>query len=174
MSDTGIALKVHAATGWRELKEFDANQIAEWMRANVVTLRALAALETVGHDGDHHEAAGHDNPMAKLEAKVDLVLYLLGELLKSSRPLPAAVDVTLHAQSINWTSGTPPTPHARGIVTLYLSPKLPWPLILPAQIVNVEGQQVRAQLLHLSEDAQEWLDRTLFRYHRRELQTRSR
>lgn len=173
MSETGIALKVHAATGWRELKEFDPHQLSEWMRANVVTLRALAALETAGHEAEH-EATGHDSPTARLEAKVDLVLHLLGELIKGSRPIPAAVDVVLHAQSVEWTSATPPAPQTRGIVTIYLSPKLPWPLILPAQINRVDGGRAHAQLLHMSEEAQEWLDRTLFRYHRRELHARPR
>lgn len=173
MSETGIALHAHAAIGWRELKDFDPLHLAEWMRGNVVTLRALAALESTGHEGEH-ESSGHETPTARLEAKVDLVLQLLGEVLKANRPLPTAVDVTLHAHVVTWASASPPPPQTRGIVTLYLSPKLPWPLILPAQIIRVEGQTVHAQLLHMSEDAQDWLDRTLFRYHRRELHARPR
>lgn len=166
MSEPGISLHAHLPLAWAAAHTFPQPLVTEWMHGNLVCLQALATLETAGHEGER-EATGHDSPAARLEAKVDLALYLLGELIKGSRPLPTAVDVVLHAQSVEWSSATPPAPQTRGIVTLYLSPKLPWPLILPSQIVGVEGQHVRAHLLHMSEEAQEWLDRTLFRHHRR-------
>ena len=45
--------------------------------------------------------------------------------------------------------------------------------MLPVQIIACANGQARAKLLHLTEEAQDWLDRTLFRYHRRMLQARS-
>lgn len=171
MNEPGIALHAQLPLAWQAAPAFPQALLAEWMHGNLICLQALAALET--HDEKDPSATG-EHAAGRLEAKVDLLLQLVGELMrKQQTPLPKT-EVTLGAQEVSWDSATPIANGSTGVLTIYLSPRLHWPLTLPVQITSTQGHRVHATLLHLSEDVQTWLERTLFRYHRRALQTRAR
>lgn len=171
MEAEGVRLQLEAPLAWEARGTFAPQEIADWMRGNVTLLQALAALEAPPREpeGEHRAEAG----LARLEAKIDLALALLGEIARLHAPLPPAVPVTLSADVLSW-EGTAPPRDSLALVTLYLCPRLPWPLRLPVQVTEVTATRVNARLLHFSPEAQHWLDRTLFRHHRRALQARSR
>lgn len=172
MSETGIVLNTQAALGWRELQAFDPHQLAEWMHGNLLVLQALASLEAIGKESETEHRIDHN--IARLEAKLDLTLAMVGELLRRQMPLPAAVPIALASETIAWQSAQAIAAHTKGAVSLYLSARLPWPLMLPVEIIWSQDGKVRAKLMHMSEEAQEWLDRTLFRHHRRAVHARAR
>ena len=148
-------------------------QSTDWMRENVMTLHAIAALESPVHERDLEHTVGVDLTAARLEAKMDMVLQWVGKLLLAQHPLPPATDIILGSQSIAWKCPVTLTVGQFGVLTLYLAPNLPMPLLWPVQIVAYANGQARAALLHLSAEAQDALDRTLFRHHRRALQARN-
>ena len=87
--------------------------------------------------------------------------------------LPAPVPVTLAARNVEWLSDLPlPAMQEKVLVSLYLSPRLPEPLQLHALIVSSNSGRCIAQFLDEDEEFDEWMTRTLFRYHRRGLQAR--
>lgn len=166
--ETGVTLELSLPLAFTPQASFSPQQLAEWMRDNVTLLQALASLESARErDGD-----GGDPALARLEAKVDLALQLIAELLRREARLPDPTAVSLSSSGLSWHGSAPL--HSTGVVALYLSPRLPWPLMLPVQITGVAGERVQARLLHLDEDSQTWLDRTLFRHHRRSVQARGR
>lgn len=167
--EAGVTLELTLPLAFTPQASFSPQQLAEWMRGNVSLLQALASLESSRErDGD---SAG-DPALARLEAKVDLALQLISELLRREARLPDPTAVSLSSSGLCWHGSAPL--HATGVVALYLAPRLPWPLMLPVQITGVAGERVHARLLHLDEDSQTWLDRTLFRHHRRSVQARGR
>ena len=172
MSESGITLHAHLPLEWQATQTFPPLLLAEWMHSNLVCLHALAALES--HDKDSDANASGEHAAGRLEAKVDLLLQLVGELMRKQQPTLPSVDVVLGANEIVWESATSIAAGSEGTVTLYLSPRLHWPLTLPLRVIGTQGTKVHAKPVHLSEEMQEWLERTLFRYHRRALQARAR
>jgi hypothetical protein len=167
-----VHLTANLPLKWQARDSFPPEEVADWMHGNVVVLQALANLESAAKEGDaeHHV----DHHVARLEAKIDLTLTLVGELLRHQVPLPPAVPVALTSEGIAWQTAESIPAHAKGLVSVYLSRRLPWPLMLPVEVVASQNGQVRARLMHMSEEAQEWLDRTLFRHHRRAVHARTR
>lgn len=140
--------------------------------ANADFLRVLAVLQE--HGSEHsEETAELAHEIRRLELKLDLALGLLGQLLARQLALPEPVPLRLAARYIEWTSPqAPPPPGARVCVELYLVPEYPRPLMLPGEVESVQaspegGSRVRVRFAPLSETLQDWLERTIFRYHRR-------
>jgi len=171
MEASGVTLELALPLSFIARESFSPQEVAEWMRGNVALLKALAAFECPTRETEAE--AGVDPILARLEAKIDLALILLGELARRQQPLPEPVAVTLTSATVSW-AGKAPIPKSTGVLSLYLAPALPWPLRLPVEIIAAGEGRVEARLLHLDEDTQTWLDRTLFRHHRRRLAARSR
>ncbi|MEO1765719.1 PilZ domain-containing protein [Thiobacter aerophilum] len=171
MASAGITLDLTLPLAFTPRERFDGQELADWMRGNVAMLQALASLESSRErDGE----SGGNPLLARLEAKIDLTLTLVGELLRRQTPLPPATAMALTSQTIAWEHPQTLAPHSQGVVSLYVSPRLPWPLKLPVEIIGTQDGKTRAKLIHLSEEAQEWLDRTLFRHHRRAVHARAK
>jgi len=170
MEPSGVHLSANLPLNWQPRESFTSEELADWMHGNIVVLQALGSLEATTKDSDTE----HDHNVARLEAKLDLTLTLVGELLRRQTPLPAQTATVLTSEGVAWQSRQAIAPHATGVVALYLSSRLPWPLMLPVEIIDSQDGKTRARLTHISEEAQEWLDRTLFRHHRRAVHARTR
>jgi hypothetical protein len=76
----------------------------------------------------------------------------------------------LSAQAVAWKSDSLPPAGSAVLITLHISSRLPQPLRLTA-IVKRSGQGgAEAVFTHLGEELQDWLERTVFRQHRRHIQ----
>lgn len=171
-NEPGIEYHAHLPLAWRDGQP-SSQQITEWMHENTMALHAIAALEGPTHEREIEHTTGVDQTAVRLEAKMDLVLQWVGKLLLAQHPLPPTSDVILGSQHITWNCPIALKAEQFGVISLYLAPSLPMPLILPVQVIAYSSVQAHAKLLHLSPDAQEALDRTLFRHHRRALHARS-
>ena len=172
MSESGISLHARLPLAWAATHAFPQPLLAEWMHGNLVCLQALAALES--HEKEIDASATGEHAAGRVEAKVDLLLQLVGELMRKQQPSLPSVEVMLAAHEVIWDAAAPIAAGSEGVLTLFLSPRLHWPLTLPVHITGAQGTKVHAKLFHLSEDVQEWLKHTLFRYHRRALHSRPR
>lgn len=168
---------------WEALSEHSAaapGQMLSLNAANAETLRAILTIEhSVSEYGEHD--SGVNAELARVELKVDLLTYLLGQLLARESPLPAALPVRLSGRGIEWVSKHPaPAAESAILITLYLSQKYPKPVHLQAQVSSVEPQPegtalVRAEFAGLSERVQDDLERLVFLYDRRRIaQSRGR
>jgi len=171
-TEAGLEYRALLPLAWQD-GQASPQQISDWMRENVTALHAIAALEGPSHERELDRTANVDYTAARLEAKVDLLMQWMGKLLIAQHPLPPATEVVLGAKSIVWKCPIALKSGQFGVLSIYLAPRLPMPLVFPVQIKGTADGQVQAQLLHLSEEAQDALDRTLFRYHRRALHARS-
>ena len=165
-SENGFGYQAKLPLSWQKVEQFSDVDLDRWMHANAVFLRALAVLETPLPEAD--------KAMERLEAKVDLSLFLLTQLLSQHTPMPSPRPLSLNAQNMEWTDDQSPEVESCVLARLYLSPRLPQPLILPLTVLSIStmesGFRIHACLSHLSEEVQDWLERTLFRYHRRAIQ----
>lgn len=148
----------------------------EWMRANVVLLQALSTLEAPQQEIELDHGAPKDHVIQRLESKLDLTISLLAILLRQQITIPDTVPITLMADSIEWESTTLLDPDTQVNLSIYLNPRLPQPLMMPAVItvINPENKKIRAKFTKMNDECQDWLERTLFRFHRRSIQNRQR
>ena len=171
-TEPGIEYHAHLPLAWQDGQP-NPQQLADWMRENATALHAIAVLENPAHERELEHTASVDFTAARLEAKMDMLLQWVGRLLLTQNPMPPSTDIILGSQSIAWKCPIALQAEQLGVLTLYLAPSLPMPLQLPVQIIACGSGQARAKLLHLSPEAQDALDRSLFRHHRRALQARS-
>lgn len=171
----GVFYAADLPLGWTPLGGTHPAQNEQWQYAGAALLRALAVLETPVPDVERDITSAGGKAMERLEAKLDLTLSLMTQLMRQQAELPPLHHVVLRASSLEWIGETVPAERQRILLSLHISPKLPQPLILPATVTGVALQdngasRVRADFAELSEEMAEWLERTIFRFHRRSIQ----
>lgn len=150
----------------------DAAHLTYWNEYNEAALRSMAALdEYTNQTPEEHANQGHD--LARLEFKVNLMLDLIGQLLAQQMLLPDAVWLKIGARGIEWASPQAPSLGEPLLLQLYLTPSYPRPLELPATVVKREtltvGARCTAAFVGCSEPVQDWLEKLIFRHHRRSI-----
>ena len=176
---SGVSFQAELPLGWETTALPAENVLQEWMHTNVALLHALATMEGQAPEYEKESAGEVDRRLDRIEAKLELMLNLLSRVLARSASKPGACPVTLSASRIEWIDGGhAPAAGQDVVISLFINPRLPQPLLLPARVRAVSsaaaGTLVRAEFSHLSEEAQEWLERTVFRHHRRFIQSRRR
>jgi hypothetical protein len=151
--------------------EPDPGTLLRWNGENLEVLHAVAACDDVPRDlRDEHGALALE--LARLDAKLRLVLRLLGRLTEGR--MPPRVSVRLGASRLEWTGRAPASPGQYLVGSLYLSPLVPQPLLLPGRLVATSGA-VAADLRNalqyegLSPPVIEALERHIFQHHRRSI-----
>ncbi len=167
----------HAADlplSWTPLGQTQPAQMEQWQQQDIALLRALSVIEMPVSELDRDTASAAGKAMERLEAKLDLTLSLMMQLAREQIGLPPCCAAILRAGSVEWIDQSAPEPGQMLLISLHISPKLPQPLTLPASVtateVREQGIRVTADFIHLNEELAEWLERTLFRFHRRRIQ----
>ena len=170
-TQSGITYQSLLPLAW-EATAPDAPAIALVRHHNLRLLHALAIMESLP-DKDVDSDPVVAKAMERLEAKLDMVISLLSRLAARDEGNLRPTRVSLGATHLDWE----PLSETPGIgdtvkLTLYLSPMLPEGIQLYARITDSTDTNCRAEFLDQDEEFEEWMTRTLFRYHRRELQAR--
>lgn len=159
---------------WSGVEELPIAPVLARVNArNEVVLRTLSLVE------EHDETQAEDAERAeiyRLEAKVNLALELLAELVSQrSSPLPPR-SLRFNSRGLCWLADTPPEEGALLLIECYVLPAWPVPLKLYARVKSIEAagstHRVSAALEGLSEGAAAWLDKLVFRRHRRAIAQR--
>jgi len=171
----GVYFEAFLPLGWTPVSfPIPSFTLEEWMQTNVTLLRALATMEALPIDKENEPGSSSAKAIDRLEAKVDLSLALLAKLLARDTHFPQRAPARLFANKMEWISQEGPEQGARVALTLFLSHKIPQALVLPANVTKSEkqpdGLHICATFAQLSEEMQDWLERTVFRYHRRSIQ----
>ena len=142
---------------------------------NEVVLRTLSLVEE--HDETQAEAAERAE-LYRLEAKLNLVLELLSELvMQHASPLPPR-PLRFNSRGLCWLADDTVELDTLLLVECFVLPAWPVPLKLYARVKRVEPAdgngryRICASLEGLSESAAIWLDKLVFRRHRRAIAQR--
>jgi len=171
---SGLSLQDRIPSRWEAAGLADPLAIERLHQETAQALQALALFEEQPRELTADPSSGNVE-LARLEAKVEVLLSLLSRMISDGQGLPAAHSVILRSATLEWSG--PECQRSRpgdtGIVVLYPNPVWPLPLRLPARIV---GQSERAgsqwQLLRLEKLApgvQVGLEKLVFRRHRRQV-----
>lgn len=148
------------------LSDIASERLAEHAEA---TLRNLALVEE--SFSDDPDGRGPDAPMHRVEAKLQLLLEMVGTLLARQSDLPPTRTIRWSRLGLSLEVDEPVDSGSTGIVELQLLPWLPQLLSLPCRVLTcvAEGERFRAWLAFdpLSPALEAALERHLFRRHRR-------
>jgi hypothetical protein len=149
----------------------DRDTLAGHMERNTRLLQAREALDQLGPVEKSDENAPNSADLMRLELKVNLLLDLVGQILTTNRPRPAAVPVRFNAQGVVWKSAGPlPEAGSHGIVDIYLHNCLAEPLRMPGRVSNATPDgHVKVRFTPVSETVSDLLEKLCFRRHRRQI-----
>lgn len=135
-------------------------------------LTAFNHLESQPEGGVNDPAAAGDPPrLARLEAKLDLALYLLARTLAPRHKLPLR-EVWLSSTLLTWPDPAPPAAGEAVLIELQPCASLPLPLTLPGVALAADGAHARVALASLPEPLSEALHQFVFRRHRQDIRQR--
>lgn len=141
-------------------------------------MRALALVDETRADDEAEPGA--DPSVRRLEAKVDLLIGLVGALMQRDQPADPVRALHWSARGATVELDPGDRPEVGAAVTLRVQPSdtLPEALVLPAHVlaVDTEGDAQRAWLRFdpLPAGLEALLERHLFRLHRRAVAERRR
>jgi len=140
-------------------------------RANEELLQSLLLRDEAPQDAEETDAdSGHEH-FKRLEARLDLLLSLVTELMTADGKRPSCKTVALSARGLHVQipaeSAISFKKEALLKIQLYLDPQFPRPLTLCAQIVDTQPQSFTVSFSPLEERLQDLLDKYVFRQHRR-------
>ena len=156
---------------WRRVDTLPASSyLAHDNEQNERFLRGLMAAE------EHHEAsedaeAAHPE-IQRLDAKLNLLLDLVGNLLVEQAQLPAPVPLRFNGYGIAWKTGEPLAPDSLVMLELYLRDSLPRPLCLHGRVVEFADGQATVAFEGLDEATRDGIEKYVFRQHRRRIARR--
>lgn len=141
--------------------------------AALTRLNALLSLgETPPPPDAIEEGPARAQELVRLEARLNLLLTLVGEILTGQRPPPPSRAVRLAAHWVEWEEPAPPATGDLIAIGLYLNPTVPDAVNLPARVeglaVGSDGlARVRAAFWDLPAAVESALEKLIFRSHRR-------
>ncbi len=170
----GVALHDRLPMQWKPASLDDGLELEHVNLESARVLQAMAVFEEAPRD-----ASSDADPTAQelhhLEAKIDVLLSLMGGLIAERSNSAAAHSLVLRAGSLEWSG--PDSAHCdagdSGYAMLYLNPSLPLALRLPARIVgSVErggSRWLLTRFEHLTPAVQTGMEKLVFRRHRRQI-----
>lgn len=166
---SGVHYQATLPVAWESLVEQpEASTLAAENARNEALLATLLLLDETPAE---LEDESQPDVMRHLDAKLDLILSLFGEVFAQQMDMPAARPVRLGGGQIcieGITSPPRPAPGAWLRLRLYLLPRIPRALHFTAKVSADEtSPRLCLQLVGLSENNQNLLERFVFRQHRR-------
>jgi hypothetical protein len=132
---------------------------------NEALLLRLESMETTHAESDESNEMMHE--IRRLENKVDLVLDLMMDLISKASPLPPATHIRFNEFGLEWQGVSSLTAGSKVLITLYLNPRFPKPLVLTGTLLQRDPNRVAFD--EIPETINDYLTRFIFRQHRRQI-----
>lgn len=172
MDETCISLDATLPLSWTLHQNPSSTWSEELLQSNISLLKALSAIEAA-HEREQDIPDSTRKALERIESKLDVLLLLVAKLSSENSVPPTIRQVSLCRDHISWheSESQLPTIGSSVCIKVFLNPRIPQPLILHGNIssANPSGSDVliRANFDVTDHEMLDWLDRTIFRYHRR-------
>jgi len=171
--NSGLSFRDNISLAWKTVDyEPDAQHLALVSESNEAFLKAVAAIGEPGIDVGE-DAPGIWQEMARLDLKLNLLLNLVSQLVYSQLDVPEVTEVTVSGQGISWADQAAPAAGSIVFLELYIQRGTPKPLCFYGKVVSDDNDTAkglaRVNYLGLSDATQGWLEKLIFRHHRRQV-----
>ncbi len=170
----GIALHDRLAFRWEPDTLDDPVELDHVNQETARVLQAMAVFEEAPRE--HGNETGQPGAeLMHLEAKIDVLLSLVGMLIADRQNAARTHSVVLRPTSLEWT-GPDAADVSRadcGYALVFANPLLPLTLKLPARIVSTVQRNgakwIMTRFEHLSPGVESGMEKLVFRRHRRQV-----
>jgi hypothetical protein len=175
----GLVYEDRLPLGWRVLDRLpDEKALALLNEFNESFLKIFATLEDQHvpnpEGGDSYAEIQHE--LMRIDLKVNLLLDLVGHVLSRQLDIPARVLLRVGAHGMEWEGDSLPAEGNFIKIELYLYPRYPRPLELIGQVISIQAQgecgKITVVFVGLSEAVEDWIEKIIFRHHRRSIAQR--
>lgn len=169
----GLSYSDNISVAWRSVDyPLDKTHLA---RVNASNEEFLHAVSVIG-DGAAKEVPEVAGPvgqeLARLDLKVNILLDLVGTLIYHELDIPETSPVRVSPAGVAWR-GNVPEPGSKVFLELYIQRGLPKPLCCYGEVVSTPEDyaagKARVRFVGLTGAALSWLEKLIFRHHRREV-----
>jgi len=175
-AEGGLAYSDNISIAWRAVThELDQTHLARVNASNEEFLRAVSVIGDAGgqHQKDPPESTGVvGQEIQRLDLKVNLLLDLVGSLIYHTLDIPDTSPVRVSAAGVAWR-GDVPAPGSTVYLELYIQRGLPKPLCCYGEVESTQEEyaagKARVRFKGLTGAALAWLEKLIFRHHRREV-----
>jgi len=170
----GLVYSDNIALAWKPADyEPEQTHLAMVNASNESFLRAVSAVgDGLTTKDDSDAPAGIQQDIARLDLKLNLVLDLVSALVYHELDIPPVSAVQVSAEEVTWQGEGPPM-GTRIFLELYIQRGLPKPLCCYGDVVTTTEDQAagrnRVRFVGLTGAAGVWLEKLIFRHHRREV-----
>jgi Atypical PilZ domain, cyclic di-GMP receptor len=170
----GLAIEDILPVTW-EFLDFSSSAALE--HANEDTARALQAIAVYEETprAPKEDLVHMASETSRLEAKLDLVLSLLSNIVSEAVGMPESRAMVLRNGSIEWQLAQP-TETARGdmgVACVWINTHIPLPLRLPCRVDGTIERNgftwAQARFEYLAPNVRDGLGQVIFRHHRRQV-----
>ena len=175
----GLVYEAEFPVVWTYLKsELSEERAITTNVANEQFLRLMTSLdEKLPEQG---EGAEHSTELERLDLKLNVLLDLVGHILRNQLNLPEPENVRLGHSGMEWETLAAPAPGRQVSIRIYIESSLPNFLQFYCEIEGELEEQnnddgiersssVRARYLGLSEPVRDELEKYIFRQHRKKV-----
>ena len=167
----GLTFTDNISIDWKPVDHHpDDARLALVNESNEAFLRAVSALGAFSADGSEDEV-GLSQEILRLDLKVNLLLDLVSQLIYQQLEIPEKSEVTISSTNIQWNATNVPVPGTTVFVQVYIQHGTPKPLCFYGKVQSSQEQfdsgLALVSYMGLSGSAQSWLDKLIFRHHRR-------
>lgn len=172
VDSSGLSFSDNISIEWRRVEYTpDDDHLAVVNESNESFLRAVAALSSF--PGEHEEESAISAELERLDHKMNLVLDLVSQLVYKQLDIPQKTTATLSANDLVWQEPNPPNSAEVLFMQVYIEHGTPKPLCFYGEVTSSEEDRragrCRVRYFGLSQSVQSWLDKLIFRHHRREV-----
>ncbi len=169
----GLVFSDNISVKWQVAeKSPDAELLSLVNESNQAFLRAVAAVSVPPGDLAEENAAVFQE-ISRLDLKINLLLELVSQLVYAQLDIPERTRATISSGGIQWQGEVLPEPGQTVFMQVYIQHGTPKPLCFYGEVVSTLEEhasgEARVRYVGLSEQTRSWLDKLIFRHHRRQV-----
>lgn len=169
----GLAFTDNISITWKAIDyQPDSSHLALVNESNESFLRAVSAISEFSKEVTE-DSQGLAQEVARLDLKLNLLLDLVSQLIYKQLDIPEMSQVTISSSEIEWEGKSIPEPGQTVFLQVYIQRGTPKPLCFYGEVVSTSDDysagRAKVRYVGLLGSAQTWLDKLIFRHHRREV-----
>jgi len=170
----GLVYEDLVPMSWRKAEEgFQPAQMIRVNDSNEEILRFMSVLDDYQSESSIDARSVNIGDITRIEYKVNLILDLVSQILVHHAELPPAIPIKMTARGIQWQCNKRLVPGQYIFLDIYFYHNYPRPLVILGKVQDVDkagGEyNTQASFEYMSDVVRRWLDKLIFRQHRRSI-----